>query len=267
MTTTSRRSVLKGAGAAVLGLAAANAKAAPTDAASKTFVLIHGAWHGGWCWVRVADKLRAKGHKVFTPTLTGLADRSHLMSAQITLDTHIDDIVNFFKWNDLNDVVLVAHSYGGWPVSGAIEKLLPQVSSIVYLDAFMPENGQKGVDLNSPLSAKGLLDAVAKGEVSRPAPPASAFHIHDPKDAAWVDTKLTEQPIGVGLHPIVMTGAREKVAKKTYIRAKEYPSPIFDSWLAASKAKPDWKTYELNSGHLVMLDMPDRLIEILLERA
>jgi pimeloyl-ACP methyl ester carboxylesterase len=265
--TTSRRSVLKGASAAILGLAAVEAKAATaTKPASRTFVLVHGAWHGGWCWARVADQLQAKGHKVFTPTLTGLADRSHLMSAQITLDTHIDDLVNLFKWNDLNDVVLVAHSYGGWPVSGAIEKVLPQVSSIIYLDAFMPENGQKGIDLNSPLSSKGLLDAVAKGQVSRPAPPASAFHIRDPKDAAWVETKLTEQPIGVGLHPIVMTGAREKVAKKTYIRAKQYPNPSFDGWLADAKGKADWKTYEFDCGHLVMLDMPDRLVEVLVER-
>jgi pimeloyl-ACP methyl ester carboxylesterase len=262
---------LKGAGVAVLGLPAVqNATAAASSAASRsrTFVLVHGAWHGGWCWVRVADRLRAAGHRVFTPTLTGLADRSHLMSAQINLDTHIADIVNLFKWNDLNDVVLVAHSYGGWPVSGAIEALLPRVSSIIFLDAFMPENGQKGIDVNSASSVKGLMDAIAKGQVSRPAPPASAFNILSPKDLAWVESKLTEQPIGVSLQPIVMTGAREKVAKKTYIRANGYPMPRFDTWLAEAKAKPDWKTYALDGvGHDVMIDVPDRLVEILLERS
>ena len=101
----------------------------------KTFVLVHGAWHGGWCWRRVADRLEKQGHKVFTPTLTGLGERSHLMSPGIDLDTHINDVVNVIKWEDLKGVCLVAHSYGGWPVSGALEKILDRVSSTVFLDA------------------------------------------------------------------------------------------------------------------------------------
>src|SRR5437868_11241121 len=109
---------------------------------SKTFVLVHGAWHGGWCWRRVADLLEAKGHKVYAPSLTGNGDRSHLLSKDVILDTHITDIVNLFKWEDLKDVCLVAHSYGGWPSSGALEQIGDRVSSIVWLDAFKPENGQ-----------------------------------------------------------------------------------------------------------------------------
>ena len=88
-----------------------------------TFLLVHGAWHGGWCWQRVATALQAKGHKVYAPSLTGLADRSHLLSNSINLDTHIADIVNLFKWEDLKDACLVAHSYGGWPTSGALEHI------------------------------------------------------------------------------------------------------------------------------------------------
>ena len=91
------------------------------DNTRKTFVLVHGAWHGGWCWRRVADLLERQGHKVFTPTLTGLGERSHLLSTDVNLDTHITDIVNVFKWEDLKDVCLVVHSYGGWPGSGALE--------------------------------------------------------------------------------------------------------------------------------------------------
>ena len=112
-----------------------------------TFLLVHGAWHGGWCWQRVATALYAKGHKVYAPSLTGLADRSHLLSNSINLDTHIADIVNLFKWEDLRNAVLVAHSYGGWPVSGAIEQLLDRVSSIVYVDAFMPASH---IDIQPP---------------------------------------------------------------------------------------------------------------------
>src|SRR5437870_12892691 len=135
---------------AVVGGMAAGAMAtmagpeSPAQAQTKTFVLVHGAWHGGWCWRRVADLLQKRGHKVFTPTLTGVGERSHLMSKDIVLDTHITDIVNVIKWEDLNKICLVVHSYGGWPGSGAIEQALDRISSIVWLDAFKPENGQRG---------------------------------------------------------------------------------------------------------------------------
>ena len=131
----------------------------------KVFVLVHGAWHGGWCWRLVSDILQKQGHKVFTPTMTGLGERSHLMSKDVVLDTHIADIVNVIKWEDLAGICLVAHSYAGWPVSGAIEEIGDRVASIVFLDAFVPEDGQKGLDLASEFSRKGMLEAVAKGEV------------------------------------------------------------------------------------------------------
>jgi pimeloyl-ACP methyl ester carboxylesterase len=232
----------------------------------KIFVLVHGAWHGGWCWRRVADRLEKQGHKVFTPTLTGLGERSHLMSPSIDLDTHINDVVNVVKWEDLKGVCLVAHSYGGWPVSGALEKILDRVSSIVFLDAFVPEDGQKGFDVASDFSRKGTVEAQQKGEISRPAPPASAFHVNE-QDRAWVDSKTMPQPLALAFSTIKLTGARERVAKTTYIRAPIYPQPAFDTYYAAKKADPSWRTYEVPCGHDVMVDMPDRLVEILLEAA
>jgi hypothetical protein len=162
-----------GAGTAALGHTPAMAQAG----ARKTFVLIHGAWHGGWCWRRVADLLEAKGHKVYAPSLTGNGDRSHLLSKDVILDTHITDIVNLFKWEDLKDVCLVAHSYGGWPSSGALEQ-------IVWLDAFKPENGQKGTDFASDFSRKAMEEAIAKGTPGRAAPPPSAFGVNE-NDQAW----------------------------------------------------------------------------------
>ena len=261
-----RRTLL--AAGASFGAAAAAGGATQSDAqtAQKTFVLVHGAWHGGWCWRRVADRLENQGHKVFTPTLTGLGERSHLMSPSIDLDTHINDVVNVVKWEDLKGICLVAHSYGGWPVSGALEKILDRVSSIVFLDAFVPEDGQKGFDFASDFSRKGTLDAQQKGDISRPAPPASAFHVNE-QDRAWVDSKTTPQPLALAFSTIGLAGAREKVAKKTYIRAPVYPQPAFDKYYAAKKADPSWRTYEVPCGHDVMVDMPDRLVEILLESA
>jgi pimeloyl-ACP methyl ester carboxylesterase len=260
-----RRDVVAGAGvtagAAALGATPASAQASER----KTFVLVHGAWHGGWCWRRVADSLEKKGHKVFTPTLTGVGERSHLMSKDIVLDTHITDVVNVFKWEDLKDVCLVVHSYGGWPGSGALEQIGDRVSAIVWLDAFKPENGQRGFDFASEFSRKGLLAAVEKGEPGRPSPKAEAFAVNE-KDRAWVDSKTTPQPNGVALQPIKLTGAREKIAKKTYIRAAKYPQEAFDKALAECKADKTWRTFEVaNSGHDVMVDAPEWLVEVLLQ--
>ncbi len=142
----------------------------------KTFVLVHGAWHGGWCWRRVSDLLEKKGHKVFTPTLTGVGERSHLLSKDINLDTHITDIVNVFKWEDLKDVCLVVHSYGGWPGSGALEQIGDRVSSIVWLDAFKPENGQRGFDFSSEFSRKALLGGGREGRARAPGTEGRSVH-------------------------------------------------------------------------------------------
>jgi len=262
-----RRAMVAGAAAAALtGPAAAMAQG---PFRSKTFVLVHGASQGGWCWRRVSDRLEHGGHKVFTPTLTGLGERSHLMSRDVDLDMHITDVVNVIKWENLENIggiVLVGHSYGGWVVSGVAEQVLPAISSIVFLDAFMPENGQKGLDLNSGRSRAEIARALKNGDISRPAPPATTWNVNE-KDRAWVDAKQTAQPIGVSLKPIKLTGARDRVAKKTYIRAMKYENPNFDRFYAKTKADRSWRTYEVACGHDVMIDMPDRLTEILLEVA
>ena len=161
-----RRAALGGAavaGAAALGGGEAMAQAA----ARKTYVLIHGAWHGGWCWRRVADRLTAKGHKVFTPTLTGLGERSHLLAKGIDVSTHVTDVVNVVKWEGLKDICLVGHSYGGMPISVAAEALEGRIASFVFLDAFVPENGETPLDLVPPARADEIRAAIARGGVSR----------------------------------------------------------------------------------------------------
>ncbi len=253
-----------GAGAAALGGTQAMAQAG----SRKTFVLIHGAWHGGWCWRRVADRLEAKGHKVFAPSLTGLADRSHLLSLNVNLDTHITDIANMFKWEEIKDACLVAHSYGGWPCSGALEQIGDRVSSIVWLDAFLPKDGERGADAASEFSRKSLAEAVAKGEPGRRGPPAKAFGVVTEADQKWVDSKVTLQPNAIPMQPIKLTGARDKVAKKTYIRAPKYAQPAFDKALAECQADKSWATYVTNdAGHDVMVDAPDWLTDILIKHS
>jgi pimeloyl-ACP methyl ester carboxylesterase len=262
-----RRAALAGAAIGASAVALSGGEAMAQAGARKTFVLVHGAWHGGWCWRRVSDLLEAKGHKVFTPTLTGLADRSHLLSKDVILDTHITDIVNLFKWEEIKDACLIAHSYGGWPCSGALEQIGDRVSSIVWLDAFKPENGQKGIDFSSPFSRKAMEEAVAAGTPGRKGPPSKAFGVNE-KDQAWVDSKLTDQPNGVATQPIKLTGAREKITRKAYIRAPKYPQAAFDKALAECNADATWKTFvNENTGHDVMVDQPQWLVDILLQVA
>jgi len=248
----------------------ASAQATPTTAPSGdkyTYVVCHGATAGGWEWKRIDTRLRADGHTMYRPTYTGLGERAHLANPDIDLDTHITDIVNVFRWEDLKDVCLVVHSYGGWPGSGALEQIGDRVSAIVWLDAFKPENGQRGLDTASPFSREGVEAAVARGEPGRQAPAAQVFGVNE-ADRAWVDSKLTPQPSGVLLQPIKLTGAREKIAKKTYIRAPRYPQAAFDKACAECKADKSWRTFETaTSGHDVMVDEPEWLRDILLQVA
>jgi pimeloyl-ACP methyl ester carboxylesterase len=134
----------------------------------KTFVLVHGAWHGGWCWRRVSDLLEAKGHKVFTPTLTGVGERSHLLTKDINLATHVTDVVNMIKWEDLKDIVLVGHSYAGCVIAPVAEQMEGRISSIVFLDAFFPENGESLVDVAAPPVREAILGAKQKGVIAIP---------------------------------------------------------------------------------------------------
>lgn len=259
-----RRGILTVIGVGLGAISAAAVTTARAQVRPKTFVLVHGSWHGGWCWRRVVDILERAGHKVYAPTLTGLGERSHLMSGLITLDTHVTDVANVIQWENLENIVLVGHSYAGFVVSGVAERVLPSISSIVFLDAFLPENGQRVVDLAPPELQAITLSAAAKHEVGRPVPPAKAFQVND-KDQVWVDSKLTQQPTAVSLQPIVLTGARDKITQKTYIRATGSPNPLFDRYYERLKSDSGWRTYAVPSGHDVMVDMPDRLSEILLE--
>jgi len=249
-------------GAAAGLLSASHSESAAQTETKKTFVLVHGAYGGGYVWKYVAALLRAKGHMVYTPTLTGLGDRSHLMSKDIKLETHITDIVNLIKWEDLRNITLVAHSYGGWPVSGVAEQVGDAIGSIVFLDAFMPAHGQKGLDLNSPQSRDAVLAAIKLGEVSRPPTPSTSKGMSE-TDSKWLLAKATPQPIGVSLDPIQLTGARDRIARKAFIRARDFPNPNFDRFYDACKAG-GWTVFDVPSGHNVQVEMPERLTDILL---
>lgn len=237
-----------------------------SDSTKRNFVLVHGAGHGGWLWRKVRDRLEAAGHRVFNPTLTGLGERSHLMRGDITLQTHIDDVVNVFRWEDLSDAVLVGHSYAGWVISGAVEALEDRVSAIAYLDAFLPDHGQRGVDFLNEQQTAAFREAQERGDVSRPGPNAKALRIQSAEDADWVDSKITPQPIGVSLQALELTGARERIAKKLYVRTPLFPQPNFDAALERCQKDPSWQAVVLEGcGHDPMVDAPDAVCDLLLD--
>ncbi len=231
-----------------------------------TFVLVHGAWHGGWCWQRMADRLRRDGHAIFTPTLTGLGERSHLLRPEIDLATHIADIVNMMRWERLSEVVLCGHSYGGFVISGVAEVMPAQIRSIVFLDAFLPDNGDTILKLTGSAVQEAIRAAMQRGELGVPPRPAEAFGVNA-ADRQWVDGLCVPQPIGTFTSPIALNGVRERIARKTYIRAKGYDNPAFDRALSAVQSDPSWRRHEVTCGHDVMIDMPERLSELLLEAA
>jgi pimeloyl-ACP methyl ester carboxylesterase len=241
--------------------------AARAQSAPKTFVLIHGAWVGGWYWRRVSDLLEKKGHKVFSPTLTGLGERSHLLGKDINLDTHVTDIVNVIKWEDLGDICYVAHSYGGFPASGALDQIVGQVSSIVWVDAFKPNDGEKLIDLVPDARRQAILSAFEKGEPGLRAPKAEVFLVNE-NDRALADAKTTPHPTATFVQAIKLSGERDKIAKKTYIRATRFQNPGFDKALADCKADKSWTVVETNiPGHVIMLDAPEWLADQLLGAA
>ena len=221
--------------------------------AKRNFVLVHGAWHGGWCWRRVSDILTGRGHRVFTPSLTGLAERSHLLSESVNLSTHIADVVNLLRWEELDDILLCGHSYGGLVVTGAADRAPERIASLVYLDAFVPENGQAMREITT----RQLPQTLAVPPV-----PAAAFMVNE-KDRAWVDRQCTPHPNGTLNEKIALSGAWRSIKRKTYIRAAGYASAPFDAYFNRFKAEPGWSATSLPCGHDVMIDMPERLAELL----
>jgi len=230
-----------------------------------TFVLVHGAWHGAWCWQRVARLLRAKGHDVYTPTLTGVGERVHLATPETDLHTQIMDVVNEMKFHGLSDVVLVGHSYGGLVVSGVAEKMEKAIGSFVFLDAFFTDDGQSLTDMQPPAAAEAFAAAERAGQTTMPPRPAAMFHVNE-KDRAWVDSLCVPHPIKCFTQKLTLTGARERIARKTYIRASAYPNVPFDTGRAKAQAA-GWRVYDIPCGHDIMVDMPERLAEVLEEVA
>ena len=230
-----------------------------------TFVLLHGAWHGGRCWERVAERLRLRGHRVTTPTQTGLGERAHLMSANNDLSVFTADLVNHLLWEDLTDVVLVGHSFGGNAISGAADEVPGRIARLVYLDAVVPVSGRAPFD-DYPAEAAAERIRLAEetsGGLSIPPPPAAAFAVTDPADAAWLEAYLTPHP----LHTFTTSQTfRDEPGNGLPVEYILCNDPIYLGPLVGVRARVrslGWPVTEIATGHDAMVTAPEALVDIL----
>ena len=179
------------------------------------FVLVQGAWIGGWYWRPIAQALRKAGHEVYTPTLTGLGERSHLIGPNVNLDTHITDVANVFKYEELSDAVLVGHSYGGMVVTGAADALPERIASLVYLDAFVPRNGQALFDL-IPTGVPRPASVAGSDWLTEPLPP-EVFGAVNAAILDFTQRKSGPQPTACFSEALRLSGAVDRIRHRTYI--------------------------------------------------
>ncbi|MCT9126084.1 alpha/beta fold hydrolase [Cupriavidus gilardii] len=228
-----------------------------------TFVLVHGAFQGGWVWARVAQKLRLAGHDVYTPTLTGLGERAHLANRAIDLDTHIRDIVNVIEYEELNDVILCGHSYGGLVITGVAGEIGHRIRTLFYLDAYAPSEGESLLSINGAAMTEAVI-AQASSNNGMIAPiPAAAFNVNA-ADASWVDSKSVAQPLETFVQPVRFGADSVPVANRTFVYATANGGDWFASTYARLRDDPRWNVHTVECGHNVMLDKPEELVPMLL---
>jgi len=233
-----------------------------------TFVLVHGAWGGSYGFKLMRGPLRAAGHDVWTPSLTGIGERAHLASPQVNLTTHVTDVVNTILYEDLSDVVLLGYSYGGMVVTGALEYVADRVSHLVYLDAFKPDDGQS---LNDLAGAGYQPTAIGPGGSWLVAP--LFRHLDDPGQADWFGSRRSPHPVGCFTEAVRLTRPLEEYPfSRTYIKALQEPPRPGDGgpsafWRAAeyTKSNPAWRYREIDTDHLIPINRPAELTELLLE--
>jgi pimeloyl-ACP methyl ester carboxylesterase len=231
------------------------------------FVLVHGAWHGGWCWRDTARALRAAGHTVFTPTHTGVGERAHQNCEAITLETHIRDVVGCFEAEELNDVILCGHSYGGMVITGVADRIPERIRALVYLDAFIPGNGDSLIGLlpkalPAEVAAQfvgGFRGAALEGRSGMMQPiPAEVFGISE-ANRPWVDRRCVPQALATFDMPILLSGDHAKVARRLYILADNWEPSPFRYFAGQVQGQPGWRVAKLPCGHDVMVDKPAEL--------
>jgi pimeloyl-ACP methyl ester carboxylesterase len=233
-----------------------------------TYVLVHGGGHGGWCYQRVARILRAAGHEVYAPTLTGLGERSHLLDDRVDLRRHVEDVVAVLHYEDLRDVVLVGHSYGGMVITGIADRAAARIGRLVFLDAANPVNGQSLVDVSGPIiEAVRPMGEVVDGIelVLLPAPDAGLLYgVTDPNDLAWMAERLTGHPWKCFEQRLELTNEEALSAIPQYHIVCTSTLATRDKALM-DRARSEGRLWDIDTGHDLMITEPEKTAEALLQ--
>ncbi|GEL19236.1 alpha/beta fold hydrolase [Pseudonocardia asaccharolytica] len=239
-----------------------------------TFVLVHPAWLGGWSWRKLIPLLSAAGHRAYAPTLTGLGERAHLVHPEVDLWTHVEDIVSTLAYEDLDQVVLVGNSSAGMVITGVANRAPERLARLVYLDAFVPDDGQCLLDL-LPDDRRTGLEALVEREGDGWLLPrfsaapweeiaSRAWHVTDPADLAWVLPRLRSTPFGHFTGTVRGGNPAAAQVPRTYIRCVRFPHPGFDRHAEIAMVTPGWGFRRLDCAHLPYITCPDELAGLLL---
>jgi pimeloyl-ACP methyl ester carboxylesterase len=229
------------------------------DTVKKTFVLVHGAWYGGWVWGDVLNRLRALGHIATGPTLTGLGERQHVGNDSADLETHVEDVIAHIKMENLREVTLVGWSYGGMVATGVLARLPRQIRELVYLDAFVPEDGEALADHWLP-GVKAMMDGYRDKDLPLPAIPLAAFGVTDPEIAKFVEPRLTAQPWRTCYQPVKALKVRPAIPISHIVCTGWDKTPFLTGGFGGMKEGLDGQTTTLNASHLCMLTNLDATV-------
>lgn len=232
-----------------------------------TFLLVHGSFCGGWIWQKLAPLLRAAGHEVYTPTLTGLSDRAHLVECGVNLTTHIKDIANLIKYEDLSDVILVGNSYAGMVITGVAANVPERLKLLVYFDAYLPDAGQTELDLWLEEMRAAILTEKEADRGLRPPPSATWLGVTDPDMAAWLSARLTPQPLATYTEPVPAGNPESGALPCVYVHCTGGPTTSLFATFAAKARARGWGVRELAAGHVAMLTAPREVASMLLDLA
>jgi pimeloyl-ACP methyl ester carboxylesterase len=228
-----------------------------------TFLVAHGAWSAGWAWKKMRPLMRARGHEIFTPTYTGMGERAHLAHRDIDLETHIADVLGVLKFEDLRNVILVGHSYGGMVATGVADRAPERLSQLVYLDAFAPRNGQSLLDLQTEEASQRVREGTAREGDGWRIPPNPAPPDTSAADLAWVNAHRMPQPIKTFEQKIKLTGAVDRLPR-TYIYCKiSRPGDVFRQFRDRASSEKGWKCIDIDASHSPNVTAPEALALIL----
>ncbi len=234
------------------------------------FLLVHGAWHGGWCWRRLVPLLAAAGHRVHAPTLTGVGERRHLLDATVGLATHVEDIVAALEAEEMNAPILVGHSYAGMVITGVAERLTARgvaIGRLVYLDAAVPLAGESWSSRHPPeVVASRIAAAAPSGGLTLPPPDPAVFGLSG-ADRDWVARRQTPHPFSPYRTPLDFDTARWRALPRTFIDCNDPPLATIDASRTRVREQGDWDVQVLKTGHDPMISDPEGLARILLALA